>query len=188
MSTNGKKQDEYPEKGEQDAACEPEKDAGEAETLRKELDAEKAKSEEYKALLKQVQADFENQVKRADAERRELVRSSCKDLVVKLLDVVDTMDLALKAEPKDGEGRKMMEGFKRVNAQLKAVLSCEGLAEVDASGQFNHGVHEAVETIEDPCRPEGSVAEVIQRGYTLNGRLIRTSKVVIVKNRGDANG
>jgi molecular chaperone GrpE len=158
------------------------------EELKSSIEKEKEKSEGYKTLLQRVQADFENYVKRSDAERRELAMNGCDDLVVKLVDVADTMDLALNAKPNSEEGKKMLDGFRRVNNQLRSTLQTEGLEEIGAEGVFNHDLHEAVGTVEDNGKPNGTIVEVVQRGYKLKGNLIRTSKVVVVKNRGDANG
>jgi molecular chaperone GrpE len=159
-----------------------------AEELDGKLDVEKAKADEYKSILQQLQADFENQVKRSSAERQDVVRCATKDLVMNLLPVVDTMDLALSAKPKDQDCAKMLDGFRRVSQQLKGVLAQEGLAEIPSDGRFNHDLQEAVDTVEDKSKPDGTIAEVIQRGYTLNGKLIRTAKVTVVKNRGECNG
>jgi len=156
--------------------------------LKAEADAQKSKAEEYKNLLQRVQADFENYMRRSDTERRELMKNASKDLVAKLLDVVDSMDAALKAEPNGVEGAKILDGFRRVNAQLKSVLSAEGLEEIASDGAFDHDCQEAVGTVEDAGRRDGTIAEVVQRGYMLNGRIIRTAKVIVVKNGGESNG
>jgi molecular chaperone GrpE len=152
--------------------------------LKAELEAERGKVREYTGLLQGLQADFENHLKRSEAERREYSRSACQDLVLKLLDIVDTMDLALAAKP-DGGSERLLDGFRRVSAQLKSVLSAEGVAEIPAEGVFNHDVHEAVEAVPDSSKPDGTIVEVVQRGYMLNGKVIRTSKVVVAKNRGE---
>jgi len=160
----------------------------ETERLKKELENEKNKTQEYKELAQRIQADFENYIKRSEAERRETHRSANQELVTRLLDVVDTMDLALKTQPKDEETKKILDGFSKVNTKLKTILSAEGLEEIKNNGTFNHDIHEAVETVEDPTKPDGTIVDVVQKGYTLKGKLIRTSKVIVIKNRGDTSG
>ncbi|MFH0862679.1 MAG: nucleotide exchange factor GrpE [Candidatus Altiarchaeota archaeon] len=173
----------------QDKGAEKEQDPGiGGDNIENPLDAEKSKTEEYKRLLQRLQADFENHLKRSEAQRAELVRSANKDLIIRLLEVVDTMDAALAVECKDGDEKRMLDGFKKVGAKMSSVLSAEGLEDVDTTGMFDHGIHEAVDVVEDGCRPDGSIVDVVQKGYKLNGTLIRTSKVIVVKNRGDANG
>jgi molecular chaperone GrpE len=158
------------------------------ESLRGELEAERKVSGEYKELLQRLQADFENHIKRSEASRSDLVKTSNRDLILKLLDILDTMDYALNAKPSGGDGAKMMDGFRKVGAQLKSVLAAEGLEEVDAAGAFDHVVHEAVDAVDDASKPAGTILDVVQKGYTLNGKLIRPSKVVVVKNRGECDG
>ena len=157
--------------------------SGEVEALRRELEAERRKVEEYTTLLKRLQADFENHVKRSEVERKEFAKTAAKDLVLKLLDVFDTLDLAVKVDPKDGEGRRILDGFRRVRDQFKTVLAQEGVEEIPTDGVFSHEVHEAVETVEDTGKPDGTIVDVVQRGYKLNNKVIRSSKVVVVKNK-----
>ncbi|MFH1055546.1 MAG: nucleotide exchange factor GrpE [Candidatus Altiarchaeota archaeon] len=158
----------------------PQKKGSEADELGKQL-------EEYTILLQRLQADFENHLKRSEAERRELVRNASKGLVVRLLDVVDTMDAALKVQPKgDGEAR-ILDGFRKVHSQLMSVLSAEGVLEIPTE-KFDHDFHEAVETVADKGKSDGTVIDVIQKGYMLNGKVIRASKVVVVKNGGVLDG
>ena len=170
-----------PDKQQEKAAKKEADTGGAADSLEKTLDAEKTKTEEYKRLLQRLQADFENHLKRSDAQRAELVRNASRDLIVMLLEVVDTMDAALAIKAKDENEGRMLDGFKKVGAKLWSVLSAEGLEAVDTAGPFDHGVHEAVGVVEDAGRPDGSIVDVVQKGYKLNGTLIRTSKVIVVK-------
>jgi molecular chaperone GrpE len=156
--------------------------------LRAELDAEKARSQEYLDMGQRLKADFENHVRRGDADRRELVKTASRELVLKLVDVLDTMDLALKAAGGPGAHEKVLSGFRMVASQLRSALSSEGLCEVRSDVPFDPAVHEAVEAVGDCSKPDGTIIEVVQKGYTLNGRLIRAAKVAVVKNRGDLNG
>ncbi len=173
-----------------------EKNAEDAESLRKQLEAEKANTEclqkalesekakvaEYTGLLQRLQADFENHVKRSDAEKAARSCDLPEGLALKLLEVSDTLDLAIAGKPEPGCER-MFDGFRRVGAKLKAVLAEEGVEEVPADGAFNSAAHEAVDVVPDSSLPDGTITEVIQRGYRLNGRLIRTSKVVVAKKK-----
>ena len=152
-----------------------------AEGLEKALESERTRVAEYTGLLQRLQADFENHVKRSDAERAARARDLAEGLTLKLLEVSDTMDLALAGKPDPGCER-MFDGFRRVGAKLKEVLVGEGVEEVPTDGAFNRDVHEAVDVALDAGRPDGTIVDVVQRGYRLNGRLIRTSKVVGAKN------
>jgi len=161
---------------------------GELERLRGELAEANERLEEYTGSLQRLQADFENHIKRSDAERREMVRGASKELIMKLLDIADTMDFALTAKSGSENETKLLDGFRRVNTNLKAILVQEGLSEVETSGGFDHGLHEAVEAVHDDGTEEGTIVDVVQKGYMLNNRLLRPAKVVVVKNRGDSDG
>jgi molecular chaperone GrpE len=155
----------------------------ERDGLEKELQSERAKVLQYQDMLKRHQADFENHLKRESASRRESTNNAVYDLALKILSALDSMDLALTACPKDDDGRKMLDGFKRVNEQLKSILASEGVNEIGTDGIFSPDVHEAVDVVADEDRQEGTIVDVIQKGYTLNGRVIRTAKVTVVKNK-----
>ncbi|MBU0763156.1 MAG: nucleotide exchange factor GrpE [Candidatus Altiarchaeota archaeon] len=173
----------------------PEPEGSEVEALRKnilgleeELNKQKNQSEEYRGLLQRLQADFENHIKRSEIDRREFQKTASQGLVEKLVDVLDTMEIALKASSKDSAGEKMLDGFRRVYKQLDLILKAEGLEEVSNEGLFNLDVHEVVETLSDGSKHDGEIVDVVQKGYRLNGKLIRASKVIIIKNNGECDG
>jgi len=153
-----------------------------------QLEASNKKVEEYTVMLKRLQADFENHLKRSEAQRRDLIKIASQDLVVNMLGVLDSLAMAMKVEAKDDDGRKILDGIKRVDAQLKAILSAEGLEEIRADGRFDPANHEVIDAVERTDKPDGTILDVVQTGYRLNDRVIRTAKVVVVKNRGECNG
>ena len=178
-----------PHKGAQEAKKEAKESLGgigqpSDESLGAELDEANRKLAEYTDLLQRLQADFENHVKRSESQRQSIIRGASRDLITKLLEVMDTMDAVLAVEAKtEGEAR-ILDGFKRFASQFNSALQSEGLREIEASGVFKPDYQEAVETVECPGKSDGTIAEVVQKGYTLNDQVIRTSKVVVVKNKG----
>jgi molecular chaperone GrpE len=98
-------------------------------------------------------------------------------LVKELLPVLDDLERALEAA-RDSGTRSVEEGVRLVHRELKAALDREGLAEIETNGRFDPHVHEALLTQPSEAE-EGSVLEVIQRGYKLGDRVLRPARVVV---------
>ena len=152
-------------------------DAGAEPTLEERLAEAEARAEEYLATAQRVAADFENYRKRAARDQESLVARAHERLVKELLPVLDDLERALAAA-EEHEEAKLEEGVRLVHAELAAALEREGLAEIETNGQFDPHVHEAL--LSQPSdREEGSVIEVIQKGYMLGDRVLRPARVVI---------
>jgi molecular chaperone GrpE len=123
-------------------------------------------------------ADFDNYRKRTDKERGELIRTASKDVIKNLLPVVDDFERALKAL--EGNKDASTEGMKLIYNKLVANLTAQGLKPLESVGQdFDTELHEAITEI--PAGPEkaGKVVEEVEKGYYLNGKLIRFAKVIV---------
>lgn len=160
----------------------------ESETVaisRTELEELKQKAAEFSQLQERLlrsAADFENAKKRLSKERGDFVKYALEDLVFNLLPVLDNFNFALSHMIENDEKTKSMrEGFLLIQRQLLQVLSERGLKPVPApvGKVFDPHVHEAVGSVFDPSKPEGSIVEEIQTGYELNGKLLRPAKVKI---------
>jgi molecular chaperone GrpE len=156
--------------------------------LESELSKREREAEEYKNLAQRLQADFENHIKRAESDRVELRKTASRDLILKLVDILDTMEYALDPKHAKPDCEKAYDGFGRVFKQFKSILEAEGLETVSNDGIFDHSLHEVVDSVSDSTKPAGTIAEVIQKGYKLGGRLIRTSKVIVVSEGKKQNG
>jgi molecular chaperone GrpE len=106
-----------------------------------------------------------------------LVARAHERLVKELLPVLDDLERALEAA-RDSGTRSVEEGVRLVHRELKAALDREGLAEIETNGRFDPHVHEALLTQPSEAE-EGSVLEVIQRGYKLGDRVLRPARVVV---------
>ena len=146
------------------------------ENQEQELEQEKSKEEKYLEQLQRLQAEFDNYRKRVDKEKQEILKNSNKDLIIKLLNVLDNFELALKHT--DDKGIKM------IYSELYSILEKQGLKQIKAEGKFNPELHEVL--IQEKGKKDGIILEELQKGYTLNNKLIRTSKVKISK--GGKNG
>ena len=168
---------ETPRPGRHDAAAgEP---AGEPAADLREAVQEK---EKYHDLFLRAQAEFENFRKRVDKDAQLLRAAATADLVLRLLPVIDNLERALlTAQGKDDPLRR---GVDLIHQQLRDALAKEGLAPIDAVGStFDPHRHEAVEVRDVPGFEQGMVLEELQKGYTLNGRLLRPALVKVASGR-----
>jgi molecular chaperone GrpE len=149
-----------------------------AETpLEERIVALEAERDEHLNDLKRVAAEFENYRKRVARDQESLVARAHERLVKELLPVLDDLERALAAA-EDHQEAKLEEGVRLVHRELAAALQREGLAEVETNGRFDPHVHEAL--LSQPSEAdEGTIIEIVQKGYTLGDRVVRPARVVV---------
>ena len=146
-------------------------------TVEEQLAALEAERDEHLNDLKRVAAEFENYRKRVLRDQESLVARAHERLVKELLPVLDDLERALAAAEQHEEA-KLEEGVRLVHQELAAALEREGLAEIETNGRFDPHVHEAL--LSQPSEAEeGSVLEVVQKGYRLGDRVVRPARVVV---------
>jgi len=150
------------------------------EELEARLAAAEAQRDEYLADLKRLAAEYDNYRKRAAREQERLVAHAHERLVRELLPVLDDFERALEAAERHEEAT-LVEGVRLVERSLRQVLEREGLAEIEADGAFDPHVHEALLAERREGAEPGSVAEVVQRGYRLGGKVIRPARVIVAE-------
>jgi len=132
---------------------------------------------EVEDRLLRVAADFENYKKRAAREREEYVAHANERLVKELLPILDDLERALTAAEQHEEAQ-LEEGVRLVHRSLAQLLQRNGVREIATDGKFDPHVHEAL--LSQPSEAEeGSVVDVVQKGYTLGDRVVRPARVVI---------
>ena len=146
-----------------------------------EQDALRAENEELIDTLQRLQAEFDNYRKRAARDQESLVARAHERLVKELLPVLDDLERALVAAEQHEEA-KLEEGVRLVHRSLAGALEREGLAEIETNGKFDPHVHEALLTQPSEAE-EGSVIEVLQKGYRLGDRVLRPSRVVVAGSK-----
>lgn len=161
-----------------------EQESVEPEVVGEEQPAEaKSEEEDFKAKFYYLAAEMENARKRFDREKQQLIKYGNEKVLSGLLDVMDNFERTLQAIENDTEEKvkNIFTGISMVSGQMIEVLKGHGLEEVDALGkQFDPNVHEAM--AQQPSEEEeGTVINVFQKGYTLNGRLLRPAKVIVAK-------
>jgi len=136
-----------------------------------------AKAEEHLDDLKRLAAEFENYRKRTARDQASLVARAAERLVKELLPVLDDLERALVAADQHEEA-KLEDGVRLVHRSLADALRREGLEEIPAEGAFDPHVHEAL--LSQPSEAvEGTVIEVLQKGYRLGDRVLRPARVVV---------
>ena len=162
---------------------EPEPVTPETSDLEQALAAEKKKTEEYLSSWQRAQADFINYKRRNEQERLEFNKFANASLLLGLLPVLDDLERALAAIPSEFADQKWVEGVQLVWRKFKSSLEIQGVKPILALGMaFDPNFHEAVRQDKGP---EGSVIQEFQRGYTLNGKLLRPAKVVVGNGEED---
>jgi molecular chaperone GrpE len=140
--------------------------------LKQQLEDANSLAKERLEQLKRCKADLDNTLKIAARERKEQARYASEKLVCKLLCVLDSLEQASKHD----------EGSNVLYHQLLDILKSEGLAPIDVIGKkFDPYKHEALMQVESDEAEDGSIAQEIQKGYTLNSKVIRFSKVAVAK-------
>lgn len=143
-----------------------------------------AKENEQKYLY--LYADFENFKKRAVKERSDIMKFGWEGVATELLQVLDNLERALHHAKPDGD-QALTEGLKMVVQQFHSSLEKSGVTPVKTIGEsFNPEIHEAVAQTPSDL-PEGKIVEEHQKGYTLHGRLLRPSRVVVSSGKTSAD-
>lgn len=132
----------------------------------------------YLDLAQRTQAEFENYRKRAARDNAAAGERAKGNLVRELLPVVDNLERAL-ASAEEGEDH-LAKGVRLVLEELRAVLSRQGVEAFDPSGdEFDPELHEALSTREEEGAEAGVVLDVVEKGYRLNGSVLRPARVVV---------
>lgn len=126
-------------------------------------------------------AEFDNFKRRTQKERVELLQTAGKDIVVSLLPVLDDFERAIKATEKSTEVAPVREGIELVQSKLKSILNQKGLKEIESiNTPFDTDLHEAITQIPSPTEEQkGKVIDELEKGYTLNDKVVRFAKVVV---------
>jgi molecular chaperone GrpE len=127
--------------------------------------------------LLRLAADFENYKKRVARERQEYVALANERLIAELIPILDDLERALAAAEEHQEAQ-LEEGVALVHRSLASLLARNGVTPIETDGKFDPHVHEAL--LSQPSEAEeGSVIDVVQKGYKLGERVVRPARVVV---------
>ena len=163
-------------------------EASEIESLRAELDKERARTAEMREALLRTAADFDNFRKRVERDRIEDRKQAGANVVKNLLPVLDAVGRALATAaaktPDNAELHGFVEGIRMVEAQLMDALKQAGLEAVPIEGTFDPLHHEALMQEGTDAVPHMTILDVFEPGYRLGGRLLRPARVKVAYNPG----
>jgi molecular chaperone GrpE len=155
------------------------------ELKNKLVEAEKMRDEYLNGWQRQ-KADFINYQKDSLRQVQEIVKYANEDLISNLLVVLDSFNISvssLKVKELTENEKRIIQGLELIKTQLEDILRKKGLKIIKAIGEpFNPQFHEILEEIEGEG-PPGTIIEEVIRGYELNGKVIRPSKVKVIKNK-----
>lgn len=150
-----------------------------AEARVAELEAQVADSTRQ---LQRLAADFENFRRRAAAEKEELVRFAASRVLENFLPIVDNFERALNHSA-SAEAVALKQGIELIYRQVADFMVRQGVAQMEAEGQvFDPNLHEAIGQMETTAQPDNTVLYVVQKGYFLNGRVLRHAMVQVASN------
>ncbi|MBI4386988.1 MAG: nucleotide exchange factor GrpE [Elusimicrobia bacterium] len=160
------------------AEGEPKKDAG--------LPAGDTAQAYYDQLLR-LKADFENFRKRVDRERPDWVRYGEAGLLERLLPLYDLLlqahDQVLRSADSSAS-KELIQGLELIFKEFNRIFESENVKVIESVGKpFHHDLHEALGFVEMDERPDGTVVEELQRGYTFQGKVLRPARVRVAKSK-----
>jgi molecular chaperone GrpE len=170
------------------------------ETTNKETAPEEKSDEqiiaEYKEKVQELEdrylrlaAEFENYKKRTSRQFEGIIKNSNEKIITSILEVVDNFERALEVASKSVDFKAFREGTELVYQHLSEILKKEGVETIDAVGEkFDPNLHEAMMQVESDEYPEGVVIQEISRGYKLNGKVVRFSKVAVSGQKQNTEG
>jgi molecular chaperone GrpE len=162
-------EDEAVEQPVEEPAAEPEPED--------ELAAVTRERDTYLDALQRLKAEFDNYRKRVARDQQELVARAAERLAGELVPILDDLERALEAAA-DHEEAKLEEGVRLVHRALAEALAKEGLSEIETDGKFDPHTQEAL--LSQPSEAEeGTVIQVLQKGYRLGDRVLRPARVVV---------
>ena len=148
-------------------------------TLEAQLEQAKAEAAENLDRWQRTFAEFDNYRKRTEKEMADFRKFANSGLVTELLNVVDDLGRALESAP-DAES-PLAIGVKAVRGNLVKILEAQGVSEVPTDKGFDPNMHEALMVVDG--EEDNKIAQVYQKGYMMNGRVLRFAKVVVTKKK-----
>lgn len=144
------------------------------------IEEHEQKIDDYYSQLQRLQADFDNYKKRSEKDLSEYIKYANENLIIKIIDIYEDLGRALKSE----KSHDLQEGVEMIYKKLKETLEREGLQEICAEGEkFDPFKHEALMVEDNQDFENGTVIEELGKGYTLDSKVIKYSKVKVCKKR-----
>ena len=134
-------------------------------------------------LYLRAQAELDNAKKRFLRDKEDFIKFANEKLIKELLIVLDNLDMAIECSLSADCPESFREGVQLIKKNLISILEKSGLEVIEAKGRiFDPNFHEAIAERQNDQEAPGTICEEYQKGYCLNGRILRASKVVVNKN------
>ncbi len=190
MDTDGMDENLQDGTGKMDSTMEEKAKSSEEDLKVKLEEMEKKAADNYDKYVRAV-AELDNYKKRAVREKADAIQYGNENLLRDILPLVDNMDRAMEHACNSDDFDAFKKGLKMLQQQLLGCLQKHGVEQIEAVGKdFDPHVHEAMLQVESEEHEESKVVGEFERGYLLNGRLLRPAKVSVCRrsNKGDRQG
>ncbi len=168
--------------GQEDGPEEADEDTGQTEPEKKKgkKDPKDVQIEELQDRLKRQMAEFDNFRKRTEKEKSAMYEVGAREIIEKILPVLDNFERGLAAVPEELKGGSFAEGVEMIYKQFIKTLEDAGVEAIEAKGQqFDPDLHNAVMHIDDDSYGENEISQELQKGYKYRGTVVRHSMVQV---------
>jgi molecular chaperone GrpE len=141
----------------------------------------KLQYDELEDKYKRLWADQQNMLNRFNRERQDLIKYAATNTVDAILPALDNFDFAKKSITANTSHQELIKSFEMLQEQLLMSLKAVGLEEIATNILYDPALHEAVSSVEDATQAEGTILEVIKKGFKLQDRILRPATVVVTK-------
>jgi molecular chaperone GrpE len=149
--------------------------------LQQSLEEKKKQADEYYDQLLRLKAEFENYRKRTEKEKQIHLMWGKEGILLKQMGLLDVIEQALHSARTSDNIESIQQGLGLIVNEFSRMLNSEGVTEIESRGKkFDPSLHEAVEQVESD-EPDGTITDVLQKGYSMNGRVIRPARVKVAK-------
>lgn len=156
-------------------------DKKEKKLFKKKKDKKDEQIEELNDRLMRTMAEFDNFRKRTEKEKQQMFEIGAKDIIEKILPVIDNFERGLNSVPEDDRDSAFVQGIEQIYKQLMTTLEGAGVTAIEAVGkEFDPNFHNAVMHAEDENFGENIVSEELQKGYMYRESVVRHSMVKVV--------
>ena len=155
-------------------------------TDQKKLESLEKEINDYKNIAARAQADLVNYRNRMKIELLEIEQKTIKNFVLKLLSVIDDIDLAIE-NSKDSSKEVLSNGLNSIRSKFENILNLKNINIIEDNNKFDPYFHEALLKTESTEQEDGSILRVLRKGYVMNEDVIRPTQVEIAENINNKN-
>jgi molecular chaperone GrpE len=153
----------------------------ELETLKQSIEDQKKIAQDYYDQLVRLKAEFENYRRRLEKEKYDYLEFGKEKILIKQIGINDVLTHALNSAKAKNNVESIITGLEIISKEFSKILKEEGVEELHCE-TFDPNICEALDYVESNEHSDGKIIEVYQKGYKMNGKLIRLAKVKVVKN------